>query len=55
MKTASMSALASDSLQGMPTVAEFRTGLSLLPGCVTVITTDGEAGLAGFTPPRYAA
>src|SRR5262252_6977918 len=32
-----------------PGVAEFRTGLSLLPGGVTVITTDGPAGIAGFT------
>jgi flavin reductase len=32
-----------------PSVADFRTGLSLLPGGVTVITTDGDAGLAGFT------
>src|SRR5215831_14311973 len=33
----------------LPTQAEFRAGLSLLPGGVTVITTDGEAGPAGFT------
>ena len=30
-------------------LAEFRNGLALLPGAVTVITTDGPAGLAGFT------
>jgi flavin reductase len=35
--------------QSLPTQADFRAGLSLLPGGVTVITTDGEAGLAGFT------
>jgi flavin reductase len=29
--------------------ADFRDGLSWLPGAVTVITTDGPAGLAGFT------
>lgn len=29
--------------------AEFRSGLALLPGAVSVITTDGEAGIAGFT------
>lgn len=34
---------------GAPSAADFRTGLSLLPGGVTVITTSGEAGLAGFT------
>jgi flavin reductase len=34
---------------GCPTAGEFRTGLSLLPGGVTVITTDGAAGAAGFT------
>lgn len=33
----------------VPTAADFRTGLSLLPGGVTVITTAGDAGLAGFT------
>lgn len=33
----------------VPNTADFRTGLSLLPGGVTVITTGGEAGLAGFT------
>ncbi|WP_077035508.1 flavin reductase [Pelomonas sp. KK5] len=32
-----------------PTTAEFRAGLSLLPGGVTVITTDGPEGPAGFT------
>jgi flavin reductase len=32
-----------------PSAADFRAGLSLLPGGVTVITTDGEAGKAGFT------
>src|SRR5262249_14545733 len=32
-----------------PSAADFRAGLSLLPGGVTVITTDGEAGIAGFT------
>ena len=30
-------------------ITEFRNGLALLPGAVTVITTDGPAGLAGFT------
>lgn len=29
--------------------ATFRDGLSRLPGAVTVITTDGPAGAAGFT------
>jgi flavin reductase len=33
----------------VPSTADFRTGLSLLPGGVTVITTDGPAGPAGFT------
>ncbi len=29
--------------------ADFREGLSRLAGAVTVITTDGPAGAAGFT------
>lgn len=33
----------------LPTQADFRAGLSLLPGGVTVITTDGPSGQAGFT------
>jgi flavin reductase len=41
--------LRSPHAQGVPSVADFRTGLSLLPGGVTVITTDGPAGRAGFT------
>ncbi|WP_225862099.1 flavin reductase [Ideonella benzenivorans] len=30
-------------------VGEFRNGMALLPGAVTVITTDGPEGPAGFT------
>jgi flavin reductase len=30
-------------------LAEFRDGMALLPGAVTVVTTDGPAGSAGFT------
>ena len=41
--------LRSPHAQDVPSTAEFRTGLSLLPGGVTVITTDGPAGRAGFT------
>jgi flavin reductase len=44
-----MSTCLSQPAQGLPTQADFRAGLSLLPGGVTVITTDGEAGPAGFT------
>lgn len=44
-----MTTCLSQPVQGLPTQADFRAGLSLLPGGVTVITTDGEAGLAGFT------
>jgi flavin reductase len=29
--------------------AEFRDGMAWLPGAVTVVTTNGPAGLAGFT------
>ncbi|MFJ7441519.1 flavin reductase [Methylorubrum thiocyanatum] len=32
-----------------PHAADFRNAMSLLAGGVCVITTDGEAGLAGFT------
>ena len=32
-----------------PTAQDFRTALALLPGGVNVITTDGPAGMAGFT------
>ncbi len=32
-----------------PGVHEFRSGMSLLPGGVNVVTTSGDAGLAGFT------
>jgi flavin reductase len=30
-------------------IADFRNGMALLAGAVNVITTDGPAGLAGFT------
>lgn len=33
----------------MISIPEFRNGMSLLVGAVNVITTDGAAGLAGFT------
>lgn len=33
----------------IPTLAEFRDGMACLAGAVTVITTDGPAGRAGFT------
>ncbi|MDD0812692.1 flavin reductase [Curvibacter sp. RS43] len=33
----------------MVSIPEFRNGMSLLAGAVNVITTDGAAGLAGFT------
>jgi len=33
----------------MVSIPDFRNGMSLLAGAVNVITTDGAAGLAGFT------
>ncbi|MDD0813681.1 flavin reductase [Curvibacter sp. HBC28] len=33
----------------MVPLQQFRDGMSLLTGAVTIITTDGPAGLAGFT------
>lgn len=33
----------------MISISEFRNGMSLLAGAVNVITTNGPAGLAGFT------
>lgn len=33
----------------MVSIPEFRSGMSLLAGAVNVITTNGAAGLAGFT------
>jgi flavin reductase len=44
-----MSDLRPPHASAVPSAVDFRTGLSLLPGGVTVITTDGPAGPAGFT------
>lgn len=41
-------ALAAPAVQAIPTPA-FRSALALLTGAVTLITTDGPAGRAGFT------
>lgn len=35
--------------ESTPSVRDFRAGLALLPGGVSVITTTGEGGPAGFT------
>lgn len=44
-----MSTLLSQCGQAVPTQAEFHCGLALLPGAVTLDTTDSQAGLASFT------
>lgn len=35
--------------QSIPSSQSFRDGMALLPGAVTIVTTDGNAGQYGFT------
>jgi flavin reductase len=49
MTTVTPSPAPTDACAATVSVQDFRNGMARLPGAVTVITTDGAAGLAGFT------